>query len=31
LQVEIPEIKLPKGYQAGEVNLLIQGVCGNCD
>lgn len=30
LQVEIPEIKLPKGYQAGDVNLLIQGVCGNC-
>lgn len=30
LQVEIPEIKLPKGYQAGEINLLIQGVCGTC-
>jgi Fur family transcriptional regulator, ferric uptake regulator len=30
LQVEIPGIKLPKGYEAREVNLLIQGVCGNC-
>jgi len=30
LQVEIPGIKLPKGYQAKEVNLLIQGVCDNC-
>jgi Fur family transcriptional regulator, ferric uptake regulator len=30
LQVEIPGIKLPKGYRAREVNLLIQGVCGNC-
>jgi Fe2+ or Zn2+ uptake regulation protein len=30
LQVEIPGIKLPHGYQAREINLLIQGVCGNC-
>lgn len=30
LQIEIPVIKLPKGYEAKEVNLLIQGVCGNC-
>jgi Fur family transcriptional regulator, ferric uptake regulator len=30
LQVEIPGIKLPKGYQPREVNLLIQGICGNC-
>ena len=31
LQVEIPGIKLPAGYQARELNLLIQGVCSNCD
>lgn len=30
LQVEIPEIALPKGYQPSEINLLIQGVCGAC-
>lgn len=30
LQVEIPAIALPKGYQADDVNLLIQGVCVNC-
>ncbi|MBX2968910.1 MAG: transcriptional repressor [Cyclobacteriaceae bacterium] len=30
LNVEVPQIKLPKGYQAGEINLLIQGVCSNC-
>jgi len=29
-EVEIPGIKLPKGYQASEVNLLIQGVCDSC-
>jgi Fur family transcriptional regulator, ferric uptake regulator len=30
LQIEIPSVKLPKGYQAKEVNLLIQGVCEKC-
>ncbi len=29
-QVEIPDVKLPKGYKAAEVNLLIQGTCQNC-
>ena len=28
--VEIPSIKLPKGYKAKEVNLLIQGTCPIC-
>jgi Fur family ferric uptake transcriptional regulator len=30
LDVDIPMVKLPKGYTAGEVNLLIQGTCQNC-
>lgn len=30
LQVEIPTIRLPKGYKAKEVNLLIQGICEHC-
>jgi Fur family ferric uptake transcriptional regulator len=30
LEVEIPLIKLPKGYKPKEVNLLIQGICENC-
>lgn len=30
LSVDIPQIKLPKGYKALELNLLIQGVCENC-
>jgi Fur family ferric uptake transcriptional regulator len=30
LEVEIPGIKLPKGFRAVETNLLIQGTCGNC-
>lgn len=30
LNVEIPSIKLPKGYRSNEVNLLIQGICENC-
>jgi Fur family ferric uptake transcriptional regulator len=28
--VEIPSMKLPKGYKAKEINLLIQGVCEAC-
>jgi Fur family ferric uptake transcriptional regulator len=30
LQIEIPPVKLPKGYKPKEVNLLIQGICENC-
>src|SRR5690349_998633 len=30
LSIEVPSIKLPKGYRAREVNLLIQGVCESC-
>jgi Fur family transcriptional regulator, ferric uptake regulator len=30
LNVEVPVVKLPKGYMANEVNLLIQGVCDRC-
>jgi Fur family ferric uptake transcriptional regulator len=30
LEVDIPRVRLPKGYVAGEVNLLIQGTCPNC-
>jgi Fur family ferric uptake transcriptional regulator len=30
LEVEVPPVKLPKGYQPGEINLLIQGVCAKC-
>jgi len=30
LNIEVPPIKLPKGYKASEVNLLIQGVCERC-
>jgi Fur family ferric uptake transcriptional regulator len=30
LDVEIPAIKLPRGYQIQEANLLIQGICDRC-
>lgn len=30
LHVDIPAIKLPKGYVPREVNLLIQGICESC-
>lgn len=30
LNVEIPIVKLPKGYLSTEVNLLIQGTCFRC-
>ncbi len=30
LEVEVPPVKLPKGYLPGEINLLIQGVCAKC-
>ena len=29
--VKIPEVLLPKGYKVRELNLLIQGVCMECD
>ena len=29
-EVEVPAIKLPKGFQANEINLLIQGLCNKC-
>jgi Fur family ferric uptake transcriptional regulator len=30
LQVEVPAVRLPKGYKPKEVNLLIQGICEHC-
>ncbi len=30
LQVDIPSVKLPKGFQPKEINLLIQGICEKC-
>lgn len=30
LNLEIPAVKLPAGYKASEVNILIQGTCGRC-
>jgi Fur family ferric uptake transcriptional regulator len=30
LNVEVPVVKLPKGFKSKEVNLLIQGVCDQC-
>jgi Fur family transcriptional regulator, ferric uptake regulator len=30
LDVEIPSVRLPKGYKPDEINLLIQGVCQQC-
>ena len=30
LDVDIPLVRLPKGYIPKEVNLLIQGTCQNC-
>jgi Fur family ferric uptake transcriptional regulator len=31
LNVDVPSIRLPKGYQATEVNLLVQGTCERCN
>ena len=28
--VEVPTLKLPKGYKANEVDVLIQGICNKC-
>ncbi len=30
LNVDVPAVKLPKGYKADAVNLLIQGICERC-
>ncbi|HET7178345.1 MAG TPA: transcriptional repressor [Chryseosolibacter sp.] len=30
LDIQIPLVKLPKGYVTQEVNFLIQGTCQNC-
>lgn len=30
-EVEVPVIKLPKGFKAKEVNLLIRGICQKCN
>lgn len=30
LDLEVPDVKLPKGYQPKEVNVLIQGICERC-
>jgi Fur family transcriptional regulator, ferric uptake regulator len=30
LSINIPPIKLPRGYKIQEQNLLIQGICENC-
>lgn len=30
LDVHIPQVKLPKGFNITETNLLMQGICGNC-
>ena len=30
LNIEVPLVKLPKGYKANEINLLIQGICEHC-
>lgn len=31
LDIDVPSIRLPKGYKANAVNLLIQGVCERCN
>ena len=30
LNIDVPAVKLPKGYRAQEVNVLIQGICERC-
>lgn len=30
LDIDIPSVKLPKGYRPSEINLLIQGICDRC-
>jgi Fur family transcriptional regulator, ferric uptake regulator len=29
-EVSIPDMKLPKGYRADEIQVVISGVCSNC-
>ena len=31
LNVEVPSVKLPRGYKANALNLLIQGICDRCN
>ena len=31
LDVDVPTVRLPKGYKANAVNLLIQGICERCN
>ena len=31
LNIDVPPVKLPKGYRANAVNLLIQGICERCN
>ena len=31
LNVDVPSVRLPKGYKANAVNLLIQGICERCN
>lgn len=31
LNIDVPPVKLPKGYMANAVNLLIQGICERCN
>ena len=30
-QLEVPKFSLPKGYKFTEANLLIQGICSDCN
>ncbi len=31
LNIDVPAVRLPKGYRASEVNLLMQGICDRCN
>lgn len=31
LNIEIPVLRLPEGYIAQEINVLVQGICKQCD
>lgn len=31
LNIDVPPLKLPKGYIANETNLLVQGTCEKCN
>ena len=30
LDIDVPPVRLPKGYRSQEVNVLIQGICERC-